>query len=278
MTNQDDFVEIVPVDSGIAIFNQEKAMIDIQISTAKAYPRSIRAATENIVAIATMDRATAESCNYALPRGGKHISGPSVHLARIIAQQWGNIRVDSRVVGVDATHVTAEAVCFDLETNVAVKTQVKRSIVGKSGRFNDDMITVTGNAACAIALRNAVYSVVPKSVIEKAYKAAMSVITGDISDETKLIAKRKQVLDALKDAYKVTDEEILKAIGKSSLAHIGAEEIVTLIGFGQAIKDGDATVDGVFRPSKGKGDESYTDLFGSTNPPVESEPKRKSGK
>lgn len=268
-----DEIEIIPIDSGVAIFNQEKAMIDIQISTAKAFPRNIRNATENIVAIATMDKPTAESCNYALPRGGKHISGPSVHLARIIAQQWGNIRVDSRVVAVDATHVTAEAVCFDLETNVAVKTQVKRSIVGKQGRYNDDMITVTGNAACAIALRNAVYSVVPKSVIDKAYKAAMSVITGDISDETKLIARRKQVMDALKDGYKVTEEEILKSIGKSSVTHIGAEEIVTLIGFGQSIKDGDATVDSVFRPSKGKGDESYGDLFDAAGKPAEAKKK-----
>jgi hypothetical protein len=41
---------------------------------------------------------------------------------------------------------------------------VRRRIFDSRGRlFNDDMITVTGNAACAIAKRNAILSGVPKS-------------------------------------------------------------------------------------------------------------------
>ncbi len=260
-------------------YEQEKAQIDVQIATAKAYPRNIRRATENAIAIATMDMETAASCNYALPRGGKNITGPSVHLANILLQQWGNLRVDSKVVDIDNKHVTSEAVCLDLETNVAVRVQIKRRITDSKGKlYNDDMITVTGNAGNSIAKRNAVFSVIPKSVVNKAYKAAQQMITGDISDETKLIARRVQVIKGLKDAFGVSEAEILKSIGKASIDHIGADEIVTLIGFGQAIKDGDTTVDYVFKGVRDKEDKTEKYAHIMEEKPAEPAPESKKGR
>jgi hypothetical protein len=241
--------EIVKIEevNGQSLYLAEKASVDIQVSTARAFPRNIRRAVDNAMAIITMDQETAKTCTYAVPRAGKSITGPSVHMAKILVQCWGNIRIEARVVDIDVKHVTSEAVCWDLETNVAIKAQVKRSVMTRNGRMSDDMITVTGNAANSIALRNAVYSVIPKSVINKAYDAAISTITGDLSDETKLIAKRKKVVDGLKDAYNVTEEEVLSSIGKVSIQHIKAEDIAILIGIGTAIKDGDTTIEEAFR-------------------------------
>lgn len=229
------------------VYQQDKAAIDVQISTAKAYPRNIRRATENAIAIVSIDKDTAATCTYSVPRGGKSITGPSVHLAKILAQVWGNLRIEAKVVSIDNTQVTSEAVCFDLENNLAIKTQVKRSIVGRSGRFSDDMITVTGNAANAIALRNAILTVIPRSIVDKVYGTAKQLITGDVSDETKLIAKRKQVVEGLKDTFNLKEEEILSAIGKQAINHITADDLVVLIGIGTAIKDGDTTIDQAFR-------------------------------
>ena len=242
--------DVVQVVSPQVVYEQDKAAIDVQISTAKAYPRNITRATQNALAIVTMDVDTAKTCTYSVPRGGKAITGPSVHLAKILAQVWGNMRVEAKVVSIDASQVTSEAVCFDLENNLAIKTQVKRSIVGRTGRYSEDMITVTGNAANSIALRNAVLSVVPRAIVDKIYNAAKQTITGDVSDKTKLIAKRKQVVDALKDTYNVTEKEILSAIGKAALDHITPDDLVVLIGIGTAIKDGDTTVDQAFRGAK----------------------------
>lgn len=239
----------VPADT---VYQQDKASIDIQISTAKAFPRNIRRATDNSIAIATIDIDTAKTCTYSVPRGGKAITGPSVHLAKILAQQWGNLRVEARVVDVGQTQVTSEAICFDLENNLAIKTQVKRSIVGRTGRFSEDMIVVTGNAANSIALRNAILSVVPRGVVDKVYNAARATITGDISDENKLIARRKQVVEGLKDTYGVTEAEVLKAVGKAAMQHLTADDLITLIGIGTAIKDGDTAVDQAFRGERSK--------------------------
>jgi ABC-type sugar transport system substrate-binding protein len=187
---ENEEITILPIENIETIYQQDKAMIDIQISTAKAYPRNIKRATENAIAIVTMDKETAATCTYSVPRGGKAITGASVHLAKILAQVWGNMRVEAKVISVEAKHVTSQAIAFDLENNLAIKVEVKRSIMGKTGRFNDDMIVVTGNAANSIALRNAVLSVIPRAIVDKIYNEAKKTITGDISDTTKFLKRR----------------------------------------------------------------------------------------
>lgn len=249
MSKESDEVTIIETTPD-AIFQADKALIDQQIATAHTFPRNIKRATDNSVAIVTMDKETAETCTYSVPRGGKAITGPSVYLAKIIAQQWGNMRVEAKVTSVDAKQVTSHAVCWDLESNLAIKVEVKRSIVGRSGRFNEDMITVTGNAANSIALRNAILAVVPKAVVDKVYRAAKETITGDVSDENKLKAKRRQVVDGLKGTYNVTEAEVLSAVGKASLDHLTSDDLVVLIGVGTAIKDGDTTVEYAFKKAK----------------------------
>lgn len=250
MEQLNDESEIITQVSPDMVYQQDKATIDIQITTAKAYPRNIRRSLDNVLAIVTMDQGIAKECNYSVPRGGKKISGPSVHLAKMLAQCWGNLRIDAKVVDIDQARVTSEAVCWDLESNLAIKVQIKRSITGKTGRFSEDMITVTGNAANSIALRNAVLSVIPKGIVDKAYNAAKQTITGDISDKNKLIAKRVEVFSGLRDAFNVTDKEILFAIGKASIDFVDGDDIVTLYGVGQAIRDGDTTVEQVFKGEK----------------------------
>lgn len=235
------------------IYQTDKAAIDTQVSTARRFPRNLLSAVEEISALVSMDMQTAKECGYAVPRAGKVITGPSVHLAKIVAQSWGNIRSSSRVVSIDDKTLTSEAVCWDLEKNIAIQVSVKRSIMTKTGRMNNDMITVTGNAANSIALRNAIFAVVPKAVWSKGYAVAQKTITGDLSTEEKLIAKRKQVVQKLIDVYKVTEEEVLSSIGKQSVSHINADDIVVLTGIGQAIKDGDTTVKQAFKRPVSKG-------------------------
>jgi hypothetical protein len=107
----------------------QKAEIDQQISTAKAYPRVISRIVGNILSLATLDEETAKECIYALPRANKAIKGPSIRLAEIIASQWGNCRQAARVVHVDRfeKYVEAEGVFHDLESNSA---HVERVIAG----------------------------------------------------------------------------------------------------------------------------------------------------
>jgi len=126
---------------------------------------------------------------------------------------------------------------------------VRRSIIGKKGqRFTDDMITVTGNAANSIAYRNAIFGVVPKSITDKAYQAAQHLITGDLSDEEKLIKRRDGAIKHFTDTYGITEEEVVKLCGKRTVNQIQANEIALLLGFAQSLKDGDTTVDELMAP------------------------------
>lgn len=239
-------VQIVQVDA------VERANVDSQVATAKQYPRSIKRSIDNSIVMATMDADTAQSCGYALPRGGKPITGPSVHLAKIIVSNWGNMRTEAKVVQITDKQIISRGTAWDLEANVASAFEVRRSITDSRGRrYSDDMITVTGNAANSIAYRNAVFSVIPKAVVDKVYKAAQKSITGDLSDEEKLIKRRTDAINYFRDEWNITEAEVIKLCGKQTVNQIKADEIALLLGMVQSLKDGDTTVDELMKPIRG---------------------------
>lgn len=252
MENENPEYEVMQVqqDQGvIQIDAVERANVDSQVATAKQYPRDLARSINNSIAMATLDYNTAQSCGYALPRGGKPITGPSVHLAKLIVSNWGNMRAEAKVVQITDKQVISRGTCWDLENNVATAFEVRRSIVGKNGkRFSDDMITVTGNAANSIAYRNAVFSVIPKAVTDKVYQAAQHFITGDLSDEEKIVARRKKCIDFFKDEYGISEDEVVMLCGKQTVNQIKADQIALLLGITQSLKDGDTTVEELMKP------------------------------
>lgn len=240
-----DIIEIRQTDMLQAI---NRAEIDIQISTAKQYPRDINAVLNKIETYATMDKETAEECFYVLRREDKQgneniIEGLSVRMAEIIAGAWGNLRVQARIIGNDGRQITAQAICHDLETNFAVSKEVKRSILTKKGHtFSEEMQVVTGNAACSIAFRNAVLAVIPKAVTKKVINHAKLVSLGQAID---LETSRKNCLTNLAKAG-VSENMVLFYLGKNSVADIDQEAIFVLRGTWNAIKEGTASVQECF--------------------------------
>lgn len=252
MENENNEYEVLQVNQDQSIIQVdavERANVDSQVATAKQYPRDLKRSINNSIAMATMDYNTAQSCGYALPRGGKPITGPSVHLAKLIVSNYGNLRAEAKVVQITDKQVISRGTCWDLENNVATAFEVRRSIVGKGDkRFSDDMITVTGNAANSIAYRNAVFSVIPKAITDKVYQAAQRFITGDLSDEEKIISRRKKCIDFFKDEYGITEEEVVMLCGKQTVNQIKADQIALLLGITQSLKDGDTTVEELMKP------------------------------
>lgn len=227
-----------------------RAEIDQQVATAHAYPRSITKASRAIFELVTIDEESAKECNYALPRSGKPITGPSVRLAEIIASQWGNCRVGARVIHVDRADkfVEAEGVFHDLETGTATTARVRRRISDRNNRlFSDDMIIVTGNAACSIAKRNAILGGVPKAVWNKAYEAALKTIKGDVKT---LSERRERMLKAFA-AFGAKPEQIFAAINVGGIDDIGLDEIALLTAMHSSLKSGEATVEEMFNMNGG---------------------------
>ncbi len=219
--------------------------IDIQIQTAKKYPRDIQQCCNRAIELATLDEDTAAACMYGLKRDSKVIEGPSVRLAEIIACSWTNLRVANRLLGEDGRKVTAQAVCHDLETNVAISKDCSRSITRRNGsRFSPDMITVTENAAASIALRNAVFACVPKAIWQPVYEAARAMAIGDA---TTLATRRTKMLQSFA-RMGVDEGQILSLQGRESVDDLTLDDIGLLRGIFSAIKAGETKVDEAFPP------------------------------
>jgi hypothetical protein len=225
-----------------------RSEIDVQISTAHAYPRHLDRVLNTIKTYATLDVETAEDCFYALKRGegddSKTIEGISVRLAEIFAGAWGNLRVQTRIIGNDGKTITAQGICHDLETNLAVSVEVKRRITDRYGRtYSEDMQVVTGNAAAAIAFRNAVLKVIPKAVTKKVVNEVRKVALGQAID---LETSRQNAIAWFKKAG-VTQNQLFAHLEVSTVSEINSEMVLYLRSLSNAIKEGTTSVDETFR-------------------------------
>lgn len=220
-----------------------RAEIDQQIATAKRYPRSIKRFVDEATAMVTLNESIAQQCIYALPRDGKVVEGASARFGEIVASAWGNCRAGARVVNDSSEFVTAQGVFHDLERNVAITYEVQRRITNKSGkRFSADMIGVTANAACSIALRNAILKGVPKAFWEPMYQKARAVVAGDIKT---LANKRAEAVKQFQ-IYGITESQILAKLEREGIQDVTVDDLVVLFGLLTAIRDGDTTPEQAF--------------------------------
>ena len=244
--------EIIEVRQADMLQAIDRAEVDIQIATAKQYPRDLNAVLNKIETYATMDRETAEECFYVLRRRGANgqdtvIEGLSVRMAEIIAGAWGNLRVQTRIIGNDGRMITAQAICHDLETNCAVSKEVRRSIVTSKGyTFSQDMQVVTGNAAAAIAFRNAVLTVIPKAVTKRIINEVRRVALGQSID----LETSRQNIIAYFGKLGVSPQQLFDYLEITKIEEVDKQAVFELRALANAIKEGTTTVQETFvRPA-----------------------------
>jgi hypothetical protein len=222
-----------------------RSEVETQLDAAHKYPRSIKRFLDEANAMVSRSVDVASMCFYSLPRDGKQIMGPSVRLAEIAASAYGNLHVGARPLEVQDgdTVCTAQGVAWDLQKNLRVTVEKTRRITGKSGkRYSDDMVITTQNAAASIALRDAIFRVIPRAYIDEVYKRARAVAVGD----AKAIGERRVNAIAALTKMGATQERILAALGRSEVEAITLEDLERLIGNFTAIKDGSTSVDEAF--------------------------------
>ena len=150
--------EILEVSTSMIEQQSEHSM---KVSTAKRFPRSLKTFRSQVLELSTLDEDSAASMFYVLPRGKKNIEGPSIRFAELVATAYGNLSYAARIIDEQERFIVAQGVCYDYERNLSVAIEVRLRITNSNGdRYNDDMIQVTGRAACARALREAIFKVV----------------------------------------------------------------------------------------------------------------------
>lgn len=235
----------VAVLSSTAAAVLNRSEIEAQLDAAHKYPRSIKDFLNEAITLATFDEETAASCIYTLPRAGKNIPGPSVRLAEICASAYRNLHYGGRSLDAEDNDIVGQGICWDLEKNVRVTIEAKRSVLDKKGRrYTADMINVTGNAAASIALRNAIFRVIPRVYVMKVYDRARETALGK---GRSMSEKRAVVMDRLTKMGAPLDR-ILATAGQRSVEDLTLDHLEVLIGLGSRIKNGEITVDDAFPP------------------------------
>lgn len=236
---EDNTLTLIESSNALEVINRSE--VDMQIATAKKYPRKLSNVIEEITELATHDPETAAACYYNLEVSkGQVVNGLSVRFAEILAYSWGNLRVATRIVGQDAKTITAQAICFDLEKNLAISTEVQASILDKQGnRFHDRLIVTTGKAAASKAFRDAIYKVVPRASLKA------------VLDQVKLVAA-KQVVDlttmrnSLIEWYGkrgIKEKDLLEYMGVDVKEEMTADMCLQLKGLSVAINEGEVTAE-----------------------------------
>lgn len=210
--------------------------IDSSVATAKQYPRDVKQCRKDLVEYCTMDEETAKECVYALPRGNKEITGPSVRMAELAVMSWGNVRAGYRITEITDKYVTAEGVAKDIEKNTEAMAQAKVRIVDRNGkRYNDDMIQVAQMAAGAKAYRNAVFKIIPAAFINEAIRAVNKVV-----EQSASVNLEESIPKTFKlfSQYGVTREDILSFFKLDNDKQLQGSHIVKLRAYYQALVEG----------------------------------------
>lgn len=233
-TDKDRVDRIFDIAAVGEVAERLRAEVDIQVATAKRFPRTQSAWMARARTLALENPTVAGECYYRLPRAGKTIEGPSIRLAEIIAACYGNLRTWTSIVEPtpDATSVMTIATAHDLEVNWSAQEEVRRRIIDRKGRrYSEDMVNNTANAGRSIALRNALFRVVPRVLVNKLVQECKSAALG----KGTLEERRQRCLRSFGELG-ASEQEVCLLGGKRRVEDIDVDALTDLWGLYTAIK------------------------------------------
>ena len=166
-----------------AMVGRQAQEVQMAMMVAKMYPRDTYEAFNRIMQ-ACDRRKLAEEAMYEFPRGGTKVTGPSIRLAEVLAQNWGN--VDFGIIELEQkkgeSHVMAYA--WDLQTNTrqtkvfTVKHEMKAKGAIKILDDPRDIYEMVANNG-ARRVRACILGIIPGDIVDAAIKKCEeTIITG----------------------------------------------------------------------------------------------------
>lgn len=237
MTNSNEPLSthvLPPSSSGFEIgasTEQSRSMMETAVSRqaqevqaamviAKRFPRDQLGAYQRILRACERSGLAAEAM-YAYPRGGQQITGPSIRLAEVLAQNWGNLDFGivelEQKVGVESIVMSY---CWDLETNTrqAKVFTVKHERSKRSGNeiLTDprDIYELVANQG-ARRLRSCILGIIPGDVVDDAIAKCEDTLTKKDQADGPLIDRIKRLALAFQKQG-VTTQMMEMRLGKKS--------------------------------------------------------------
>lgn len=238
-------VEISVPQAGNPIAGQEqaRAIAEVQAAmvVARMNPRDPIRSMDLILNECTRN-SLASTATYSYRRGGTDITGPSIRLAEVIAQKWGNIQYGIRELSQKDGVSTAQAYAWDVETNtrreVQFHVQLKRDTKRGSYALTDgrDIYEAVANFG-ARRLRSCILSLIPGDVVEAAVQQCQNTLRANVDMTPEGL--NKVLAAALK--YGVTKTMIEKRI-QCRFESIRPAQIVSLGNILRSIREGASNV------------------------------------
>lgn len=225
--------------TALAEAQANKSVQEIQsaLVIAKKFPRNEMQALMKI--LKSCERPfLAEQAMYAYPRGGQMVTGPSIRMAEVLAQNWGNISFGIREISQSNGVSEVEAFAWDLETNTQQTKifSVPHIRYTKKGtqKLTDprDIYEMVANQG-ARRLRACILGVIPGDIVD----AALDQIQKTLSTGEEPITDRIRKLAKAFNEFGVSVEMIEKRLGHNLDATID-QEIVSLRAIYKSLKDG----------------------------------------
>ncbi len=250
VTELEDYMPSKAVEKSVtsdSMVGRQMQEVKGMVFMAKQFPRDINQAYQRIMT-ACERKLLAENAAYEYPRGSEKVSGPSIRLAEVVAQNWGNI--DFGVVELEQKNgeSTAMSYCWDLETNVRQTKifTIKHERHTKKGitKLSDprDIYEVVANYG-ARRLRACILGVIPGDIIDKALQKCTKTLMGDTREP--LQDRLNVVLAAFEKEYKASIEMIEKYFGYK-ISAFTENDLIKLKKIGLSIRDGMASREDYF--------------------------------
>lgn len=227
------------LNQGTVAIEESRAVAEAmgKLYLAKKFPRDEAKAYEKVIA-ACQRKSMAESAEYAYPRGGETVSGPSIRLAEEMARAWGNIDYGIRELSEDEDSTEMEAYCWDMETNTisSQKFRVKkeRKAGGNTKKLTDQRDIYEQNANLGSRrLRARILAVLPPDLKD----AALEECKKTLQPKKEELPGRVQSMVKEFAKHKVTQAMLEAKRGKKA-DKFSAEDFTELVAIFNSIKDG----------------------------------------
>lgn len=209
------------------------------IYMSKQFPRNTFESW-NRIKQACQRKSLAEVSSYAYPRGGEKITGPSIRLAEVLAQNWGNMAYGVNEIEQKNGESTCMAYAWDLETNVRSEKifTVKHFIHKKGGvkkEISDprDIYELVANMG-ARRQRACILAIIPKDVVDSAIEECEQTLKGQ--NKEPIADRLKKMMDKFGEVG-VTKEMIEKRVGYK-FENFTEKDIIGLFKIFNSLKDG----------------------------------------
>jgi hypothetical protein len=217
---------------------QAEATVQAMVVSAKRFPRSPEAAMNRILDACTRVSLANEAL-YQFPRGGSDVTGPSIRLAEVIAQNWGNIQFGINELSSSGGRSHVEAYAWDLETNVRQAKVFQAEHIRYSKKYGNKMLTDPRDVYEMVAnqgarrMRSCILAIIPKDVVEAAVDQIYLTLNNSMDAPADEIVKLVQAFKA----FDVTETMIKKRLGKN-LDKVSVAEVIRFRQIYKSLKDG----------------------------------------